>query len=221
VTGADSLYASACSQFYSPLGCWVGFILRTAVTPDRSAGRPPHVTGASVTAHYAPLLAPHRACLDPPLSGGVLAVLKVIRPGRPAARRAVRRLRGLPRSPWPEMNVRDQPLFFWGGHLPVTCAVHASENRSSRERETFESDAPSATVPWLMLRPVAQMCGLGLLDGACNHPLPIPCREGVHGVGGRTLHHSLYCTLGQRPNQGCHDLVANVTQRRRAMMLQY
>jgi hypothetical protein len=93
VTGADSRYASACSQFYSPPGCWVGFILRNAVIPDRSAGRPPHVTGASVTAHYAPLLAPHRACLDPPLSGGVLAILKVICPGWPAARRAVRRLR--------------------------------------------------------------------------------------------------------------------------------
>src|SRR5882724_13175629 len=112
VTGADSRCASACRQLYSPPGCWVGFIPRNAVMPDRSAGRPPQVTGASVTARYGPLLAPHRACLDPPLSGGVLAVLKVIRPGWPAARRAVRRLRGLARPPWPEVKVASGPALF-------------------------------------------------------------------------------------------------------------
>jgi hypothetical protein len=72
-----------------------------------------------------------------------------------------------------------------------------------------------------MLQPVAQMCGLGLLDGAFNYPYPLPVERGPTAWVVRPLHHSLYCTLGQRPNQGCDDLAANVTQRHRAILLQY
>jgi hypothetical protein len=50
-----------------------------------------------------------------------------------------------------------------------------------------------------MLRPVAQMCGLGLLDGAFNYPYPLPVERGPTAwvVGLYTTHSTVHLGSGR------------------------